>query len=263
MEDDKKKVEEIINDEKKDLTNEDVTEDPKKDDPNSVDDPEKGKNPDEEQEAEKKKQSREENARFAELRRKNAELEKKNKELEEEAVKASFDAKKENISKATLASIGLDAIETEDDLLLARAYDNAVASGSEEPLRDAVKVQREHMRKRAEKVREEEQARKAMEEKVKQDQIEFKKKFGIETADVMKNDKKFVALFGDLIEPGNFTKLYTRFKTEYPDESGEDGKNKGIIPNSSNKQTLKPPKKELHELDGDEFLKAYNEKYYP
>ncbi len=263
MDDDKKKVEEIIDDENKDLTDEDVTTDPQNEDPNveksnEDDNPEGNKKPD------KTKQSREENARFAELRRKNAELEKKNKELEAEATKASFNAKKEGITKETLASVGLDAIETESELILAKAYEKAIADGSEEPLKDALKAQRDYNRQEAEKTRTKTEQENAIKQAIIDDQLAFKKKFGIETSAVYGKDERFMKIFGDLLKPGNFTSLYEKYKGIFPDEEGEDeetAKGKGTFPTPQNKAPKKQTKKELHELDDDEFLAAWNKKY--
>ena len=257
----KDRVTELLEEEEQDLTTEDVEDDPDKT-KSTVDKSNEDENPEGDEKPEKTKQTREENAKFAELRRQKAELEKEKKELEAKVQKANFNAKKDGVSKATLEGIGLDTIETEEDLVLATAYDNAIAEGSEDPLKDAIKVQREHIRKTAEKTRSEEEARKATIELIKQDQANFKEKFGMETSEVYGKDERFMALFGDLLQPGNFTQLYTRYKEAFPDESSdEEAKNKGALPTAGNKAKKKTTKKELHELDDDEFLKAWNEKY--
>lgn len=262
MEKTQKELDELLAKENEGLTDGDVTE--KLDEDGNPIPPEGGDVKDTPEEKDKKKQTREENAKYAELRRKQAELEKKNKELEAEVTKASFNAKKEGITKETLASVGLDAIETESDLILAKAYDKAIADGSEEPLKDALKAQRDHSRQEAEKTRTKTEQENAVKQAIIDDQVAFKKKFGIETSAVYGKDERFMKIFGDLLKPGNFTSLYEKYKGIFPDEEGEDeetAKGKGTFPTPQNKAPKKQTKKELHELDDDEFLAAWNKKY--
>lgn len=265
---DEKKLKDVLDEEEKDLQETDITgeedETPPKDDGTATEtESDEGKSTDDgEKTPPKKRQTRETNAYYAELRRKNERLEREKKELETKVNEADFEARKKVVPKTVLESIGLEKIETQDDLMLAEAYKTADEAGDDNPLKTAMQTLRNMQKEKQEAERKlaDEQAKNY--EAVVKDQIEFKKKFGIETKDALK-DERFVNLYKDLIKHGNFTELYTRYKEAFPDdkpndnEDLENAKKASIPPLPSGKKS--PPPKKLHELEGDEFLKAWNE----
>lgn len=215
----------------------------------------------------KKKQSREENHYYAELRRKNEELSKKNKELEVKVVEADFNARKKTISKDTLSELDLDNIEDENDLILCEEYEKAVKKGAESPILEAQKAYRNRIKaektKIAEEAKQKEESAKVEEEnrkKVEADKKAFQEKFGISTKEALA-DKDFMELYGDLIGYGNMTTLYSKYKSVIGknDAVASQAKKMGVIPNSSQKAVK--VEKSLNDLDGAEFLAAFNKKY--
>lgn len=216
----------------------------------------------------KKRQTKEENHYFAELRRKNEELSKKNKELEGKINEADFNARAKVVATETLTELGLDSIEDEYDLTLCEEYEKAVKKGSENPILDAQKVYRAKVKAEKQRIAEAEQ-KKAEEEsatvernkKVEADKVAFKEKYGITTKEAL-NDEEFMKMYGDFISYGNMTELYGKYlvitKKEKVQED-EEAKKKGVIP-SSNTRASKT-KTSITDLEGEDFLKAFNERY--
>lgn len=97
----------------------------------------------EENPTKEKKQSSEENHKWAEWRKQKAkELAEKNAEiskLKEENSKIAFKAKAESIDQEILDKLGIPKIEDDDDLNLVSAYKEAIKNDSEDPVRDAYK----------------------------------------------------------------------------------------------------------------------------
>lgn len=215
-----------------------------------------------EEKTSKKTQSREENKFFADLRRKNAELEKKNKELEVKANEADFNARKKAISRETLDELGIDSIEDENDLLLCEEYVKANNKGVENPILEANKALRKKIREDNSKLSAAEKEEESNKLKVQKDKEELKRKFNIDSQEVLK-DKKFMALFGDMISYGNLTYLYEKYlsiNTMKDEDFENESKQMGVIPNSSSRN--KKAEKSINDLDGDDFLKAFKEKYH-
>lgn len=209
----------------------------------------------------KKTQTQEERSYYAKLRRRNKELEEKNKKLEEQVSEADFNSRKKVISEDTLNELGLDSIENTDDLLLCEEYEKAVKRGSENPLLDATRAYRNKVNTDRKKVVEKEKIEAENVKLVNEDKIRFKKKFGIETEVAMK-DEKFLKIFGDMISYGNLTELYGKYLMMKPsdDDATNVAKQMGKIPSS----TSKPPQKEpdINDLEGEDFLKAFDKKYH-
>lgn len=213
----------------------------------------------------KKRQSREDNHKYAELRRRNEELTKKNKDLETKVVEADFNARSKIISKDTLEELGLSKIEDDYDLVLCEAYEEAVKNGSDNPLLDANKAYRSKINaERAKAKKEEDEKAKASKldeenkQKVEADKVEFKKKFGITTAEALKNEE-FMGLYKQFISYGNLTELYSNYLNVVGKDKDEEAKKMGVIPLSSSR--TQSPKKSINDLSGADFLKAFNEKY--
>lgn len=208
----------------------------------------------------KKVQSHEENRFYAALRRKNAELEKKNQELEVKATEADFNARKKVIPGDVLNDLGIDYIEDDLDLLLCEEYLKAKDKGSENPILDANKILSAHIRKEKQKESAKRKAQKENEDLVLKDKEEFKKKFEIDASEALK-DPKFMELYGDMISYGNMTSLYERYqKFMHSKEMDEEARKMGSIPHSSTRKASK--EKSINDLEGEEFLKAFNDKYH-
>lgn len=214
----------------------------------------------------KKTQSKEENHYYAELRRKNEELQKKNKDLEVKANEADFNARAKVISKDTLNELGIDSIEDEEDLILCEEYEKAIKKGLDNPVLEAQKAYRNKIKAdKAKTLQEEEEKQKAIKtqneqvKKVEEDKIKFKEKFGITTKEALKNED-FMKIYGKFIDYGNLTELYGTYLSIIGDSKDkEEAKKKGVIPFSNSKASSS--RKSINDLDGEEFLKAFDEKY--
>lgn len=189
-----------------------------------------------------KKQTREENSYWAEQRRKwdaeKKELVEKNKNLEKEKNEVGYNTRKDLISKSVLEDLGLDSISNEDDLILCENYKKAVDKGEDEPIAAAYKsLYKEQKAKHVEALKTKENDEK-VNRLIAEDQKQFKEKFGISTSEALK-DENFKKLFGDLIEAGNFTKIYGIYKSVKPTDSQDikvEAKKQGILPSSSSRQ---------------------------
>lgn len=241
----------VVEDEDIDLNDEDLEDE-------EVEEPDQPKT--DSPEEPKKTQTREENKRFAELRRKNDELQRKNNDLEIKVKEADFNGRKKAISNDALADLGLDSIEDDDDLFLCEEYEKAVKRGSDNPALDANKAYRNKVRKEQQAKNKEETEKTEQAKKVNEDRANFKKKFGIDTSEALK-DEEFMAVFGDMIGYGNMTDLYTKYKSLVNREEAEkeEAKNMGTLPNSST--TQKRHNKSLNDLEGEDFLKAFEKRY--
>lgn len=255
-----KEEKKVIESDEEDLTDEDL-------DVKGEEDSEDGKSDQlvEKKNPSKKRQTKEENHYFAELRRKNEELEKKNKELEGKISEADFKARVKVVATETLTELGLDSIEDEYDLTLCEEYEKAVKKGSENPILDAQKVYRSRVKAEKKRIAEAEK-RKAEEEsvevenkkKVEADKLAFKEKYGITTKEALSNDE-FMKMYGDFISYGNLTELYGKYLVLTKKEKDEEAKRMGVIPNSNTRASK--TNTSISDLEGEEFLKAFNEKY--
>lgn len=209
-----------------------------------------------------KKQSREENKHYAELRRKNAELQKKNKDLEVKVQEANFNGRKQSISNDALLDLGLESIEDENDLFLCEEYEKAVKRGADNPALEANKAYRAKIRKEQLAKTKEETERNEQNQKVIEDRTNFKKKFGIDTSEALK-DERFMDVFGDMIGYGNMTDLYSKYKALLDRDVAEkeEAKNMGTLPSSSLSSSRKSTKKSLSDLEGDDFLREFEKRY--
>lgn len=207
-----------------------------------------------------KQQSREENKYYADLRRKNDELQKKNKDLEVKVKEANFNGRKNSVSNDALIDLGLESIETEDDLFLCEEYEKAVKRGAENPALEANKAYRDKVRKEQQAKNKEETQKNEQIQKINEDKINFKNKFGIETSEALK-DEKFMSVFGDMISYGNMTDLYSKYQllVDREEADKEEAKKMGTLPNSSTNTHRRS--KLLSDLEGDDFLEAFQKRY--
>lgn len=186
------------------------------------------------------KQDRKTDAEYAEERRRRKEREEAARKKREEEIRrqAVFDVKSGQVTADELSELGLAKIETEDDLFLVEKLRKAKADGVENPLATAYQ---EFFRKQAQdkaeakaKADAEEAAKQRRIAMVAEDQKAFQAKFGKTTAEVMKNEPEFMALFGSLIDvdKGNFTSLYTAY-TSMKKEQTDAAKSAGAFPTNS------------------------------
>lgn len=215
------------------------------------------------EEKSKSKQSRKENARYAEMRRKYAELERENKELKKQVSNSEFNGRIKNISEDTLDALGLTSIEDEDDLFRCETYEKAIKSNADDPLREVERAYAKKVKEEKRKLVQERETQEKNEKLLREDQIEFKKKFGVDTS-VAVNDEKFMALFSDQITYGNLTELYSRYVQVFGKQAREDdekSKAMGKIPSSNSKP--QPKSQNINDIQSDEdFLKAFDALYH-
>jgi hypothetical protein len=205
----------------------------------------------------KPKQSRKEDSYYAALNRGKGNP---TASSEEERIRreAEFDVKKGLVKQDTLKELGLEAVESQDDLFLTEKYDEACKNGEENPSADAYKALR--AKELEAKKAEEGIAKKDGEERaaIAKDQTDFKSKYGKTTAEALsENDGEFRNLFGNFLKPGNFTQLYGAYlksKGNVKDEA----KDKGSFPTGSSGQTAD---KKYEEMTPEEKKKYFDKKY--
>lgn len=198
-------------------------------------------NPDEGGKPNPTKQSRKTDAEYAEERRKRKLREEEARKRREEEIRrqAVFEVKSGQVTAEELKELGLEKVVDDDQLYLVESLRKAKAEGLENPLANAYQaLYRKQNAERAEakaKVEAEEAERKKQLAVVAQDQANFKAKFGKTTAEVVKNEKEFMDLFGNLLdtEKGNFTELYTAYTALKKDHT-DAARHEGAFPTSSN-----------------------------
>ena len=211
-----------------------------------------------------KRQSRADDARFAAQRRKNkasgGEGGVPDEERDRIRREAAFEVKKDYVKPDTLRELGLDSIETEDDLALAEAYEKAVADGEENPVAVAYRTLRNRDAE-ARRQRDEQEAERArLRASIAKEQADFKKEFGVETWEVMDGgNSEFAKKFGHLIRPGNFAELYRVYRS-YTQEGRDAAKAKGVPPTNGGNPPAKP--KDVSEMDREEFDAYFHTKYH-
>lgn len=207
----------------------------------------------------KRKQSRKEDAYFAEQKRR----QRKSAESEEQRIRreAEFDVKKGLVASETLSELGLDAVETEDDLYLAERYDDAVREGDPNPTASAYKALRAKKREDEKADAEEREAEEGRKREIAKDQAEFAKQYGKTTAEALaENDGEFKRLFGEFIAPGNFTKLYGAYR-KMKDAESEEAKAKSSVPTGGS-SSGKKEEKDVDDMTPEEFRAYWDRKYH-
>lgn len=205
-----------------------------------VEEPKKADNPPEAKP--KKQQTQEESAYFARMRKENRELKQRMAQMEQEAKKAKFDAKASTFSEDALSELGIDKIETEDDMLLAESYKEAMKKGSTNPVADAYKALRTKQSKELQEAKDKSTAEEENKRRVSEDQAAFKKAYGIDTKEALK-DERFTKMYGKFITYGNLTELYGMYSENIlkPEkaqkEIEEKAKSMGSIPSSNGGST--------------------------
>ena len=210
---------------------------------------------------EKAKQSRAENAKFAEMRRRNQALEAENKRLRE--------AQKAGISETALSELGLNKDDMdEDDKRLYNAYVDAVLSGKDNPkdyaystaYRQSKEAKREAQRLQAEK----ESKDKELTEKVRTDVQNFQKKFPSVDMQKVINDQEFNDYFKEKgIElTGNVTTYYSIYREVKGLDKGnsQEDKSRGALPSATG-SNVSVGSKDIRKMTDEEF-DAYWKTHY-
>ena len=189
------------------------------------------------------KQTRETDAANAERRRREKAREEARRAEREAEIRrqAVFEVESGQVTSGELQELGLEKVETEEQLFLVKSLRKAKAAGVENPqavaYQDLFKKQQSERAEAAAQAEATRQAEERSKKVVAEDQANFKTKFGKTTAEVIKNEPEFMRLFGDLIGEGNFTKLYTAY-TELRQNQSNVAKREGSFPtNGSGGQT--------------------------
>lgn len=199
----------------------------------------------------KRKQSREDDSRFAELRRENERLK---KELAKSQQKAQ-----NGITDNALADLGFsrDDLRDEDNMSIAELYMKAKADGEANPIGYA--YQQHYKAQREAKINAEAEARKKNDEEneisrlIEKDKSDFLAKYSREElAEAMDENSEFRQLFGDQVHVGNVEKMYSIYRKMVKGEDTK-AKSKGILPNASGNSVAKPEDKPVDQMTNDEY----------
>lgn len=207
----------------------------------------------------KKGQSREEDSKFARLRREKEKLEQENKRLKAEKDEAVFKGQSQSIPQEVLEEIGIKDLKTDRDLRIAKAYMEAEKSGDPNPTATAYRKVQDEDDANAKKAQETESKNAERRKAVETDMARFIDKYGKDAYnEAIKPDGEFATLFRGLISYGNLTELYDRYVKFKGGADGE-SKAKGIIPPLNGKTPAK--EKSVRDMSKDEFDAYWAKKY--
>lgn len=213
----------------------------------------------EEKGEEKKTQTREENSKFADIRRTKKENEKLKERISvlEQSLR---DLKQNSIDKETLEDLGLDNVDSEENYRIASKYQNYKKDGSVNPKE---KTYEELYKEAKQKEQEQEQIKNAeikRKELIEEDANNLKKTYNITPKEAF-NDKNFMDAYGHLINYGNLTELYGSYlsiKKTFEKDIRDKQKEKGSLPtNASGVKTTKS----YIEMSKEEKVKYLKSKY--
>lgn len=241
-----------VADEEGEITDSDLAEDTQEAQPKEKDEAPKSKP--------ERKQSREQDAIYAE-RRRNAKAEAEQRERDERIRKqAEFDVKSGMVTEDELKDLGLGKVEDEDQLYLVERLREAKSKGEEDPVAWAyrqlyVKTSKE----KAEAAKEEQEAKETerkQAETIAKEQSDFKAKHGKTTGEVLRDEPDFKAFFDKYGKPGTFEDCYATFHTIKGDVE-QKAKKMGIPPISGTGKGNSDVSQETDE----QFLKRTQERY--
>ena len=181
------------------------------------------------------KQGRKTDAQYAEERRQRKAREEAKQKAREEEIRrqAVFEVKSGQVTAEELKELDLDKVEDEDQLFLVESLRKAKADGVENPQAEAYRALFKKQTAGKGEAKAKAEAEKAEKEKitalVAEDQKNFKAKYGKTTADVLENEPEFKELFGNSLQPGNFTSLYTAY-TALKKNQSDTAKKQGSFP---------------------------------
>lgn len=205
------------------------------------------------------KQSPEQNSYYARLRRENEKLKSEKETLENELKETKISSVKSFVDSDIMSELGLDEITSEEDIALVEFYKDAKKNGDDNPVRTAYNslYRKSQETRKANNLKLEEERKNK--ELVDRDAKEFVKKFGISVNEAL-DDKDFMGLFEDQIGFGNLTALYGKYKT-YIDKKKDVDKSKGSMDFTNIGSGIKNSSDPLEGLEGEAYLKAFNELY--
>lgn len=205
------------------------------------------------------KQSPEQNSYYARLRRENEKLKSEKETLENELKETKISSVKSFVDSDIMSELGLDEITSEEDITLVEFYKDAKKNGDDNPVRTAYNslYRKSQESRKADNLKLEEERKNK--ELVDRDAKEFVKKFGISVNEAL-DDKDFMGLFEDQIGFGNLTALYGKYKT-YIDKKKDVDKSKGSMDFTNIGNGIKSSSDPLEGLEGEAYLKAFNELY--
>lgn len=205
------------------------------------------------------KQSPEQNSYYARLRRENEKLKSEKETLENELKETKISSVKSFVDSDIMSELGLDEITSEEDIALVEFYKDAKKNGDDNPVRTAYNslYRKSQESRKADNLKLEEERKNK--ELVDRDAKEFVKKFGISVNEAL-DDKDFMGLFEDQIGFGNLTALYGKYKT-YIDKKKDVDKSKGSMDFTNIGSGIKNSSDPLEGLEGEAYLKAFNELY--
>lgn len=205
------------------------------------------------------KQSPEQNSYYARLRRENEKLKSEKETLENELKESKISSVKSFVDSDIMSELGLDEITSEEDIALVEFYKDAKKNGDDNPVRTAYNslYRKSQENRKADNLKLEEERKNK--ELVDRDAKEFVKKFGISVNEAL-DDKDFMGLFEDQIGFGNLTALYGKYKT-YIDKKKDVDKSKGSMDFTNIGNGIKSSSDPLEGLEGEAYLKAFNELY--
>lgn len=210
-------------------------------------------------EEEPKKQTREIDSFYANMRRENEKLKNEKAKLETKLKEERINSVKGFVDSEIMEELGLEGITSEDDIALVESYKNAIKNGDDNPIRTAYNSLYKKSQEAHKLEQEKAQEVSKQEELVAKDKREFEKKFGM-TADKALEDKDFMELFGEQISYGNLSALYGKYKN-FTSKSKEVDKSKGTMDFKEVGRGVKNSSDPLEGLEGKEYTKAFKKMY--
>ena len=197
----------------------------------------------------KTKQTREEDARYAEMRRQNEKLQREIEEYRKRDI--------ERVSDKALNDLNLkrEDLNDEDNARLVKAYEKAVAEGVENPVGYAY---------RSEYARSQEAKKKSAEEgaNIRKDIEDFKKMYGSKVYnEIMEPESAFQKKLGKKLRPGNLCDLYDTYMLTIGEEPKaakptEIDKAKSTAPSGKSGSSMKPA--DLKAMSDEEYQRWFS-----
>lgn len=208
------------------------------------------------------KQSREDNAYYAQMRReRKAEEERKRKaELDEARRQGALSERKKFVKPDELSALGLTQAESEDELYLVDRYREAQSKGDDNPVAYAYRELSGLKSKALDDVRRRETEAVEASKAIREDAKAFADKYGKTIPEAFQSDKGFADFFDKYGKRGNATECYADYLRLTGGDAGKaasDGKSQGTFPLGKAGGKPAEPKRETDE----EFLKRARKLY--
>ena len=216
----------------------------------------------------KPKQSRAENAKYADMRRAQKEKEKREAEIQEAEKRgqqqAEIEFRKKAITSDDLKELGLENVDDDRDLFLAEKYREAKAKGSEDPKLDAYQALTNRYRIEVDEAKKQAKMEAERNKKAYDDAVSFKKAYGKAPEQIMNDDPNFKEFFDRFGEIGKCTdcyQTYLKIRSLGPNQKPKDdeaSKKAGAYPSTSSGSS-----KSLEYETEEEFNRRTLEAYGP